>query len=100
MSQSRSNQGANPHRPVRLPGVRNPADYPNFPRTGRFRFHGAGKDYYRAWEDFLTGVTDSEPPEFWAFVDGWREREFGRWRRTRSLSQAIRRLLPRSTSQE
>jgi hypothetical protein len=74
MSQRSSNHDANPHWPVRLPRVRNPSDYPNFPRSGRFRFHGAGKDYYRAWRDFLTGMTDVEPPEFWEFVDAWRKR--------------------------
>jgi hypothetical protein len=74
MSQLPSDQGTNPHWPVRRPRVRNPADYPNFPRSGRFRFHGAGKDYYWAWEDFLTGATDSEPPEFWAFVEQWRKK--------------------------
>ena len=81
MSQSSQSRAANPYWPVRIARVRNPTDYPNFPKSGRFRFHGAGKDYYRAWEDFLTGVTDSEPPEFWEFVEQRKERiGFGRHR--------------------
>ena len=72
LSQSRA---SNPHRPVRLPRVRSKDDYPNFPRSGRFRFHGAGKAYYRAWEDFLTGVTDVEPPAFQEFVKRWRKKK-------------------------
>lgn len=70
--------------------MRNKSDYPNFPRSGRFRFHGAGKDYYRAWEDFLSGATDREPLPFADFVKEWRKEEFGYWRRTRAFFRRLR----------
>ena len=75
MNGSSQSRAANPHWPVRLARVRNSDDYPNFPKSGRFRLHGAGKDYYRAWEDFLTGITDTEPPEFQEFVKRWRKQK-------------------------
>jgi hypothetical protein len=70
--------------------MRDKSDYPNFPRSGRFRFHGAGKVYYRVWEDFLSEVTDEEPPPFPEFVKEWRRREFGFGHRTRAFARRLR----------
>ena len=71
---------------------RRASDYRNYPRSGRFRFHGAAKDYYAAWDDFLNYRSTVEPPEFWEFVEEW-EKQFEHFPRTkriiRKLSQRI-----------
>jgi hypothetical protein len=45
--------------------------YSSFPKSGRFRFHGAGKDYYRALREHQEGKRPAPPP-FWEFVKEWR----------------------------
>jgi hypothetical protein len=72
---------------------RNPADYKNYPKSGQFRFHGAAKDYYLLWEDFLSRKTDQEPPEFWSYVEQW-EKQFELFPRTKRL---FRRFKPNSS---
>jgi hypothetical protein len=49
--------------------LRNKKDYPNYPRSSRFLWHGAGKEYYHLWEDFLEGRSDYEPPAFWDWIE-------------------------------
>lgn len=44
--------------------VRNPKDYPTYPKSGMFRFHGYAKGYMYRWELFLRGRTDEIPPTF------------------------------------
>lgn len=43
---------------------RDPKDYPNFPKSGQFRYSGFAKGYYHRWHQFLSGATDEEPPPF------------------------------------
>ena len=59
--------------------IRQAADYPNFPKTGRFRWHFRGKEYLRLWEDFLSGKSDWEPPAFREFID--EDKDSGKQRR-------------------
>jgi hypothetical protein len=46
--------------------------YGSFSKSGRFRFHGAGKDYYRALREYQEGKRE-EPAPFWQFVKEWRD---------------------------
>lgn len=72
------------------PRVRNPRDYPNYPTSSRFLWHGAGKDYYKLWHEFLVGATDEEPPSFDDFVEEWRK-QFEPFRRTKRFFSSFRR---------
>jgi hypothetical protein len=64
------------------------SNYDNYPKTGRYRFHGAYKDYHKLWEDFFEGKSSVEPPPFWDYVAQRREQHkpFSRSRK------ALRRL--------
>ena len=44
--------------------VRDPEDYPTYPKNGRFRYSGLAKGYMYRWDLFLTGKTDEVPPTF------------------------------------
>jgi hypothetical protein len=50
--------------------------YAAYPKSSRFLWHGAGKDYYRAWEDFRRGVSETPPPDFPTFIQEWRANGF------------------------
>jgi hypothetical protein len=57
--------------------------YKNYPVSGRYRFHGAYKDYHKLWDDFFEGKTSTQPPPFWEFVEEWQQqfRPFNRLRK-------------------
>lgn len=76
---------------------RKASDYRNYPKSGQFRFHGAAKDYMRAWDDFLAGRSDVEPPEFWNFVEEW-EKQFELFTRTKRVFGWLKRPFTREVS--
>lgn len=47
--------------------VRNPKDYPTYPKTGTFRYSGLAKGYLHRCDLFLRGRTDEVPPTFWEY---------------------------------
>lgn len=51
-------------RPGRVFFVRDPKNYPTYPKHGQFRFSGLAKGYMLRWNLFLTGKTDEVPPSF------------------------------------
>lgn len=71
---------------------RKASDYCNYPNSGRFRFHGAAKDYYAAWDDFLNYRSNVEPPEFWDFVAEW-EKQFELFPRTKRILRNLKRRI-------
>jgi hypothetical protein len=48
--------------------VRDPKDYPTYPKSGMFRFHGYAKGYMYRWDLFLRGRTDEVPPTFNEYI--------------------------------
>lgn len=44
--------------------IRNPKEYPTYPKSGTFRYSGLAKGYMWRWQQFLTGKTDDVPPTF------------------------------------
>jgi hypothetical protein len=79
---------------------RKKSDYPNFPRSSRFLWHGAGKDYYQDWDDFLMGKTDKEPLPFWEYVEERHDRLYGSFYRTRKFLRYLRREVIGSSGKE
>ena len=48
--------------------VRDPKDYPTYPKSGTFRYHGYAKGYMNLWGLFLRGRTDEVPPTFEEYI--------------------------------